>query len=567
MSDPSSLILKRIEERLQSYNEKQLLLVEGFLDTIDHPSGGTGAGRVETPPKGAVRKETPPADADRKEAPPAPMSSSPKQPKKLPTAPIDDETRDKLKDAFKRFDADGSGSLDFEEFFTLVKKGNPSFKEKHAHDLFRIADSDDLGGKIAFNEFVDFIFSSKKMKRAFDKAIKVVDEEEGDARKKVLSRPVMMRSGALESVRASGRDWSKLTWIERLQAIDDYNAGTTDSSPEASKIYAASAPVSSFAGVTPAPTSPSTNKFANMSLEELVRHSINNYDLTFAGTDPAVMRQLMDFRESLNVLNPPTDEVEIIKYLAKGTAGRVFLAERKSTGKRVALKLVRMTQALGGIKEWYVSKVLKEAGVVAVLMDEVACVLAKAEAPPIIEEHLRDAGPVPYYLCLLQEFMNGGSLENLQKDDRLTWGVFFKAAEEISSTLALMHDIQVQHKDIKPENALVEVDGDTIVAVKLCDFGSAEMGTNPAGCANDIRRFGLTMYSLASGQLWTKNRLLRANHEELVERLTSSLSEAANDTVRQLPQVIASILDGKLDMKTIAKMMAELNEAYKASLH
>jgi len=224
-----------------------------------------------------------------------------------------------------------------------------------------------------------------------------------------------------------------------------------------------------------------------------------------------------------------------------------------------------MTQALGGMKEWYATKKLKKHGITNIVsMDEEIYVLAKDEAPPIIEEQLQDAGPVPFYICCLQEFMNGGSLEDMQEKGTLTWAIMFKALEEVSATLAGMHENQVQHKDIKPENVMLEKEGEKIVAVKLCDFGSAELGGDKEACANDIRRFGVMMYSLASGQLWTKNRLIRESHDVLIERMSALVANSENATLRQLPDILRTLLACSMDMKTVAKMMVGLHNEYSA---
>eukprot|EP00971_Amphidinium_carterae_P154080 3055636-Amphidinium_carterae.1 len=52
------------------------------------------------------------------------------------------------------------GRCSVQEFFTLLKKGNPDFLERQAELLFRAAD-EDLSGTVDFAEFVDFLFQSK----------------------------------------------------------------------------------------------------------------------------------------------------------------------------------------------------------------------------------------------------------------------------------------------------------------------------------------------------------------------------------------------------------------------
>merc|ERR1712012_827759 len=103
---------------------------------------------------------------------------------------------------------------------------------------------------------------------------------------------------------------------------------------------------------------------------------------------------------------------------------------------------------------------------------------------------------------------NGGTLEGLAKDGQLTPPMMFQALHEVAQTLAIMHSQGVQHRDVKPENVLVSMEGGTITAAKLCDFGSAEIGDRPQSRADDVRRFGVMLFSVAMGEPWTENRLI-----------------------------------------------------------
>lgn len=206
---------------------------------------------------------------------------------------------------------------------------------------------------------------------------------------------------------------------------------------------------------------------------------------------------------------------------------------------------------------------MRKAGVSNIVFtDETVCVMPRSEAPPIIDEQLQNAGPVPFYVCMIQDFMNGGSLEGLAEDGRMTPAMMFKGLENVASTLAGMHKNNVQHKDIKPENILLDMQGDTLVAAKLADFGSATFGDVPAGRADDTRRFGVTIFSLATGEGWTKNRLIREKHDALVARLTDAVGSSSDAQLRRLPEVLGKILDGSMQMAQVAAVMAELKAAY-----
>merc|ERR1712039_715581 len=125
-----------------------------------------------------------------------------------------------------------------------------------------------------------------------------------------------------------------------------------------------------------------------------------------------------------------------------------------------------------------------------------------------------------------------------------------------------MHANNVQHRDIKPENIMLQMDefDNVVSAAKLCDFGSAEIGNSEKGRRDDIRRFGVTLFSVATGEGWTKNRLIHAEHDDLVARLSEAVQGCEDAALKRLPDVLKQILDGSLSMAQIAELMKELGD-------
>uniref|UniRef100_A0A7S4UQH3 Non-specific serine/threonine protein kinase n=1 Tax=Alexandrium monilatum TaxID=311494 RepID=A0A7S4UQH3_9DINO len=520
----------------------------------------------------------------------------------------------KLKKAFKKVDANGDGKLQFDDFLMLLRRGTPDFSEEQAEALFYVVDKD-LSGEIDFAEFIDYLFDNKHLEDFILPALE--DDTEEEAKAYVLGRPVRVRSAASRGVKQRGMKWGELTWQERKaecmeiektmpqltpqssldmsmmfkksarepraaepasrgvggffsQAVGD---ATADLFSAAARLKQEEAPAE---GKTPVARSGGVllhvgdalnpqgagHAMARMSQSQLIDYSLTEEDLSWAGESLAMLEEMRSFKEHLRTAGSPLDAIEIERYVAKGTAGWVFQVSRKSTGERVALKLIRMTQVRTGIKEWYVSKLMREEGFANIVFtDEVSYVLERATAPPIIQQELMNAGPVRYYVCFVQEFVDGGTLEGLARDGKLTPAMMLQAMEGVASTLASMHARDVQHRDIKPENVLVSMDGGSLAAVKLCDFGRAEIGSNPKGRADDVRRFGVMLFSLATGEGWTANRLIHEKHSDLVARLQEAVHASGLTGLLGLPAVLEQILDGGLEIKEVVPLLKELRAA------
>lgn len=471
---------------------------------------------------------------------------------------------DELKASFVGFDSNGDGSLSFDEFYALLKKGDEEFPEDEACELFHSADTD-MDGTVDFNEFVDYIYGNKDFGDFVGYLQEAAEEE---ARNIVMNKPLTARTYAAEAMRSNDGDWRKSNWQQRLAAIQQVEASgkaVPEEPKEESEPVVEAATLSEPVVKAATPAKKKESPFDGMTQEDMVNYSIHRYDLTiFAGSNDMRLMELQRFTDTLKRVSGPFDIFSVSKYIAKGTAGWVFLAEWKESGKRVAMKLIRMTQAFSGIREWYVSKLLRKAGVKNVVFtDETVRVLTRGKSIPIIEEQLVDAGPVQHYMVMIQEFMSGGSLEDLVQDDRLTTKMLLASLEDLATTLANMHAIKVTHRDIKPENVLVEMDGDTLLAAKLCDFGRAEIQADGCkeGIADDTRRFGVTLFSLATGENWLKSRLIHEKHEDLIARLTAAVESSAEEVMRKLPKLLEQILAGKTAMSEIAKKITELKEA------
>lgn len=199
-------------------------------------------------------------------------------------------------------------------------------------------------------------------------------------------------------------------------------------------------------------------------------------------------------------------DYDVMAPLASGGMGGVFLAMHRTTGARVALKVLDPLFA-------------DHAEVVERLFAE-RDVSARTSHPGLVEirEASRSSDDVPF---LVMEYLEGEPLSSIiERGAGLTdLETIVGLSAQIASALAAMHEVGVTHCDVKPDNLFVLRDG----TVKVIDFGVARRVEEPppdnasiAGtpaymapeqwrgkpeCATDVYSLGCVMYELLTGNV------------------------------------------------------------------
>ncbi|XP_012219422.2 serine/threonine-protein kinase CG17528 isoform X1 [Linepithema humile] len=230
----------------------------------------------------------------------------------------------------------------------------------------------------------------------------------------------------------------------------------------------------------------------------------------------------------------------------------------KSTGAEYAMKIVDKYKCQG-----------KE----TMLASEVA-ILRQVCHPNIIsliaEQETADQ------LFLVMELVKGGDLF-----DAIASATKFSEAEasvmigHLTSALAYLHSHHIVHRDVKPENLLVEMDGSHVRCLKLGDFGLAQVVREPLytvcgtptyvapeilaetgyGLKIDVWAAGVILYILLCG--FPPFVSLENEQEELFERILSGQYEFTSpywDTVSDsAKQLISNMLQAQPELRFSAE--------------
>ncbi|HVE72486.1 MAG TPA: ABC transporter substrate-binding protein [Thermoanaerobaculia bacterium] len=147
---------------------------------------------------------------------------------------------------------------------------------------------------------------------------------------------------------------------------------------------------------------------------------------------------------------------QIVSEIGRGGMGAVFLAHDPVLGRDVAVKVIPPQLFSDDAEERF----RREARVVAGL-----------DHPGIVPVH--DFGHHEQSLFLVMSLIRGGDMRGLMEDRALSTGDILEIAVQVANALDCAHRSGVIHRDVKPENILVERDSAGAVRARVTDFGLA----------------------------------------------------------------------------------------------
>ncbi|XP_062089252.1 serine/threonine-protein kinase AtPK2/AtPK19-like [Humulus lupulus] len=149
------------------------------------------------------------------------------------------------------------------------------------------------------------------------------------------------------------------------------------------------------------------------------------------------------------------EDFEILKVVGQGSFGKVYQVRKSGTCEVYAMKVIRKDKTLEKNHVEY--------------MKTERDILTKVNHPFIVQ--LKYSFQTQYRLYLVLDFINGGHLgyhlycQGLFREDLAR---FYTA--EIVSAVSYLHENGIMHRDIKPQNILLDAEGH----IMLTDFGLAK---------------------------------------------------------------------------------------------
>ena len=148
--------------------------------------------------------------------------------------------------------------------------------------------------------------------------------------------------------------------------------------------------------------------------------------------------------------------LEFIKRLGCGAFGSVDLCVHRPTGRRYAVKSIRCDDEGAG-------------------MQHELSVLPRLSHPFIVTLHhayISESKEAPVVCMVLDHLGRGDLLKHLRRDGRFSEDRARFYSAEISSAIAFLHNHDIAHRDLKPDNCVLDTDGHVV----LTDFGLAKSG-------------------------------------------------------------------------------------------
>ena len=250
-------------------------------------------------------------------------------------------------------------------------------------------------------------------------------------------------------------------------------------------------------------------------------------------------RIVYEREERITSRAPSVRGFQILRELGRGGMGKVYLAEQTSLRRQVALKVLDTKRTSDPT---FVSKFVAEARAAA-----------KLSHPNVVHVFDVDQDGSTYYYAM--ELMHHGSLEAwLKKNGKMPVERALQVIADAASGLAYAESLRIVHRDIKPDNLMLDQHG----TVKIADLGLAfteESGEEqtagtphfmapeqvlrkPLDHRTDLYALGCTFYRLVTGKTPFKGQTVK----DILRAQVKDDAEPAHKADSAVPQEVSAII-------------------------
>ncbi|MDR2440047.1 MAG: serine/threonine protein kinase [Planctomycetaceae bacterium] len=177
-----------------------------------------------------------------------------------------------------------------------------------------------------------------------------------------------------------------------------------------------------------------------------------------------------------DLTNREFGDYHLLRKIGGGAMAEVYLAEQRSLGRRVAVKILKPELAHD---ETYIKRFVREAKAIAAL-----------NHPNLVQIFQTDCFEGFWFIA--QEYVQGQTLQELiRREGPLPFQRVADILWYVASALEKAAQTGIVHRDIKPDNILLGDNGD----VKITDFGLARVGgsNGSATAATALTQIGMTL--------------------------------------------------------------------------
>eukprot|EP00927_Polykrikos_kofoidii_P034018 TRINITY_DN2885_c0_g3_i1.p1 TRINITY_DN2885_c0_g3~~TRINITY_DN2885_c0_g3_i1.p1 ORF type:complete len:533 (-),score=102.77 TRINITY_DN2885_c0_g3_i1:342-1940(-) len=265
---------------------------------------------------------------------------------------------------------------------------------------------------------------------------------------------------------------------------------------------------------------------------------------------------------------PGRVDMESVDWLGSGNYGFVFKSRRVSGDKRgeeVVVKIMGLRWAHVAMQEWAAGTAVRSHPCIVKYAEVFwhrdkdglvrELVTAGLRFGALRTKNARTTFP-EHYICLVQEFMNRGTLQNWIDRSLLLPGAVFVVMERVAQALAYLHGRGLTHNDIKPENVMLrqnEIDGTyAAMHVKLGDLGLTKRSRH---FDPDYKQFCMTVFCMLSGEQFGAKKLTADDIQGFdVERsLVGAEGDRVETELRALPELLHRIFTQDISMKELVE--------------